>query len=313
MKKTILFFLFFTKVLFAQESNDKIIYLDSLERETIAENYFYKKVIKDYSLEKLEYKFFKYYKSGSVYQEGFIDKKESGKLNKEILTYFKNGNKEDSTFFIDGKPFGKVEKWYENGNKREVGEFTIEEWETGKSYKIVQFWDENNNQLVVDGNGFYNNSVKKSKDSGAIKNGYKNGVWTGESSLNQVSYVESYDEGKFISGVTTDKEGNKISYLIVEQKPEPKKGFTHFYKFIGSNFNYTNESIQLKIKGKILIEFVIDVTGKIVEPKIIKGLGYGLDQEAIRVLLKYENWISGKQRGLNVRVRYTIPITLQGY
>lgn len=55
---------------------------------------------------------------------------------------------------------------------------------------------------------------------------------------------------------------------------------------------------------------MIDKEGKIVELKSVKPLGYGLDEEAIRVITNYENWIPGQQRGMNVRVLYTIPITV---
>ena len=69
MRKIILFFLLFSKVVFSQESNDKIIYLDSLYKEVSVENKYYTKIIKDYYLEKSEYKFLTLYKSGKLKEE----------------------------------------------------------------------------------------------------------------------------------------------------------------------------------------------------------------------------------------------------
>lgn len=55
---------------------------------------------------------------------------------------------------------------------------------------------------------------------------------------------------------------------------------------------------------------MIEKDGKIVEPKILKSLGYGLDEEAIRVISSYENWIPGEQKGVPVRALYAIPINV---
>ena len=312
MRKIIVLFLIFTKILNAQESNDKVIYLDSLGVEVSKDNYFYKKVIKEFDLDKSEYKFYKYYQSGNLYQEGFIDKKVDGKFINEILIYDKKGNKENATFFVDGKPLGKVKKWYENGSLKEEGEFNNNSWESGLSYKVESFWDENNNKLVVDGNGLYKIIDKYISESGSLKNGYKDGIWKGESFVNKSNFTEIYKDGNFISGISEDKEGNRIDYVKLMIKPEPKNGMKDFYKFIGKNFRYSKEGEKLNVKGKIFVQFVVDKTGKIVEPKIIRSLGYGLDEEAIRVILKYENWIPGKLKGINVRVSYSIPISLQG-
>lgn len=69
----------------------------------------------------------------------------------------------------------------------------------------------------------------------------------------------------------------------MEKKPSPKKGLQDFYKFIGTHFTYTPESLKNKIQGRLVLIFVVDTEGKIVEAKILKGLGYGLDEEAIRL------------------------------
>lgn len=90
----------------------------------------------------------------------------------------------------------------------------------------------------------------------------------------------------------------------------PKKGIQDFYNYVGQNFTKTKAAFENKISGKLFVTFIIDKDGKIVEPKVVKSLGYGLDEEAIRVITSYENWIPGQQRGVNVRVLYSIPITV---
>ena len=73
----------------------------------------------------------------------------------------------------------------------------------------------------------------------------------------------------------------------------------------------TKEADINKIAGKIYLTFVVDKNWSIDEIKIIKGLGYGLDEEAITTLKSYRNWIPGKMKGINVRVMYSLPLTLK--
>ena len=56
--------------------------------------------------------------------------------------------------------------------------------------------------------------------------------------------------------------------------------------------------------------FVIDVDGSIIELKVLKDLGYGTGEEAIRVLKESPKWIPGEQNGQPVRVKYALPIAL---
>ncbi len=114
-----------------------------------------------------------------------------------------------------------------------------------------------------------------------------------------------------ISGLSIDSDGTKHEYSVMETEPIPKKGMQDFYNFIGKNFNCTRESIKNKIQGKIFVKFIINKDGQIVEPTILRGLGYGLDEEAIRVITNYENWIPGEQRGRKVRCTFSIPINVQ--
>jgi len=53
---------------------------------------------------------------------------------------------------------------------------------------------------------------------------------------------------------------------------------------------------------------VIDEEGNVVDAKVLKGIGYGCDEEALRVVNSMPKWKPGKQRGDNVRVRFVLPI-----
>lgn len=95
----------------------------------------------------------------------------------------------------------------------------------------------------------------------------------------------------------------------METKPTPKKGMQDFYKFISKNYRVPN--MPRGHKGKVILQFIVEKDGEIVEIKIMRDIGYGTGDEAKRVLLKYANWEPGKQRGVNVRCSFALPISIE--
>lgn len=94
----------------------------------------------------------------------------------------------------------------------------------------------------------------------------------------------------------------------VEEAPEYPGGMTEMYSFLGSNIIYPQYAQDNNIQGKVYVQFVVEKDGSITDVNVIKGVHAVLDKEAVRVISNMPNWKPGKQRGLKVRVRYTIPI-----
>jgi hypothetical protein len=221
--------------------------------------------------------------------------------------YYENGNKKRTEHY-NKKKIGKFEEWYENGSKKQEGEY-FEANDYFEKYKLHQYWDPNGKQTVIDGNGFYESFDKKTFESGNIKDGLKDGLWKGKNLKGKIlKYEETYKTGVLVSGISTDDENMEHKYDILESVPVPKKGMKDFYEYIAGKYIKPREYDN--VRGKIYIQFVIDKEGKITEPKIVKSLDPVLDQEAIRVITSYPKWIPGKQRGLNVKVFYSIPVSL---
>ncbi|MDH5367270.1 MAG: TonB family protein [Cyclobacteriaceae bacterium] len=97
-------------------------------------------------------------------------------------------------------------------------------------------------------------------------------------------------------------------FLIVESSPQPVGGLSAFYEFVANEINYPKAALRAQMGGKVFVMFVVNKDGSLSDFEIVKGVGLGCDEEAIRVLKKAPNWISGKQRGKNVRVRMVLPI-----
>ncbi len=97
-------------------------------------------------------------------------------------------------------------------------------------------------------------------------------------------------------------------FIIVEQYPEPVGGMEAFYTFIGENIKYPVQARRLNVQGMVFLQFVVEKDGSLTDIKVVKGIGAGCDEEAVRVLSNVPKWKPGKQRGRFVRVKLTIPI-----
>ena len=99
--------------------------------------------------------------------------------------------------------------------------------------------------------------------------------------------------------------------LFAEQQPEFVGGSQAFATFLQKNLRYPRAAAQAGVQGKVFVEFTIGTDGKIERARTIKGIGFGCDEEALRVINLMPNWMPGKQSGRPVRVRFTLPIAFQ--
>jgi protein TonB len=94
----------------------------------------------------------------------------------------------------------------------------------------------------------------------------------------------------------------------VEEFPEFPGGMAAWSKFIQKNLRYPEMAQESNIQGKVYISFVIEKDGTLSDVKLVRGIGYGCDDEAMRVIKKSPKWKAGRQNDANVRVRYNMPI-----
>jgi len=101
--------------------------------------------------------------------------------------------------------------------------------------------------------------------------------------------------------------GDEI-FIVVEENPKYPDGPEKLKEFIRNEFKYPKKSVKEKIEGKVYVEFIVHEDGRITDIKAIKGLNKELDAEACRVVEKMQKWIPGRQRGIPVKVRFTLPV-----
>ena len=97
----------------------------------------------------------------------------------------------------------------------------------------------------------------------------------------------------------------------VEKFPEFEGGMSAWAKFLQRNMNYPIRAQEDNIQGKVILSFVVEKDGSITDVTIIRGIGGGCDQEAMRVIKKSPRWKPGIQNKQNVRVRFTMPFVFQ--
>lgn len=104
------------------------------------------------------------------------------------------------------------------------------------------------------------------------------------------------------------KEEIEEVFLVVEEKPEPEGGFKAFYEYIAKKLKYPKAATKTRTQGQVYLQFIIDKDGSITNISVLKGIGMGCDEEAVRVLSSSPKWKPGKQRGHPVKVKVSVPI-----
>ncbi len=97
-------------------------------------------------------------------------------------------------------------------------------------------------------------------------------------------------------------------FEVVESMPEFPGGEAALMEYLQKNIKYPSIAADNGIQGRVIINFVVNKDGSIVDPEIIKSLDPSCDKEAMRVIKAMPKWKPGRQRGKTVRVKYTVPV-----
>ncbi|MAO64718.1 MAG: energy transducer TonB [Balneola sp.] len=104
-----------------------------------------------------------------------------------------------------------------------------------------------------------------------------------------------------------EEEEEEEIFVIVEQMPELVGGLASIQKHI----QYPELARKAGIEGRVVLQFIIDENGNVNNPVVVRGIGGGCDEEALKAVQKHAKFVPGRQRGKPVRVRYSLPITFK--
>jgi len=222
-----------------------------------------------------------YYKNGVLRN---ITQYKNGKREGEYMEFYSNERIAEKANYRDNTLEGKFETWYVNGQKQEEGE-----WAERQGYKIISFWDSTGKQTLTNGTG----EVVKYKSNHAI------------------DYWETYRKGNLIKGKSYDEAGKEYLYdgTTNEQMPEFPGGISALGQYLSANLMYPQEARQKGVSGKVFVSFVVGSDGIVKDVQIPgRKLGYGIEEEAMRVVAAMPQWKPGIHRGRPVSIRYSLPI-----
>ena len=97
-------------------------------------------------------------------------------------------------------------------------------------------------------------------------------------------------------------------FEVVEIPPAFPGGDKAMYQWLAQNIKYPVEAQKQKIEGRVIVQFIVDETGKVIFPKVVRRMDPILEAEALRIVSSMPDWIPGKQSGKAVNVRYVLPI-----
>ncbi|MBO7050049.1 MAG: energy transducer TonB [Bacteroidaceae bacterium] len=118
--------------------------------------------------------------------------------------------------------------------------------------------------------------------------------------LDEIDYVE----------VEPEPEEEEI-FMVVEDQPEFPGGTAALLEYLRKNIKYPAICRENNIQGRVLVTFIVNKDGAIVEPEVVKSVNPSLDKEALRVIAGMPKWKPGSQRGKPVRVKYTVPVNFR--
>lgn len=120
---------------------------------------------------------------------------------------------------------------------------------------------------------------------------------------NELSMDQAGTGGEVIGGGEPEE-----IFDVVEQDPSFPGDLT---TYLVKNIRYPQKAINQDIEGKVFVNFVVTSAGEVTDVKLLKGIGYGCDEEALRVVNSMPKWSPGKNGGRAVKVRMSIPIVFK--
>ncbi|UZR96569.1 energy transducer TonB [Chondrinema litorale] len=120
-----------------------------------------------------------------------------------------------------------------------------------------------------------------------------------------------YDESSLELEAESDHLSDEQTTVLDYEKAQPIVGFDSLYSYFASAINYPDSLRPQQVYGKVVVEFVINKSGKAEQVKVLESLHPDLDKEAVRVVKQMPNWTPTKVYGEPIASKMSIPITFQ--
>jgi len=114
--------------------------------------------------------------------------------------------------------------------------------------------------------------------------------------------------GKPGTGIIVTEPEHKGPFIVVEQMPQFPGDLN---AYIGRHLTYPEQARANGIEGRVVIEFVVNEDGKVSNTRIVRSIGGGCDEEALKMVASMPAWKPGKHNGIPVKVFFTLPVKFE--
>ena len=125
--------------------------------------------------------------------------------------------------------------------------------------------------------------------------------------VEQNEVIEEYVAPEVVEDEVVEQE----IFKIVEEMPSYPGGEAKLMEFVAKNIKYPQIARETGIQGRVFVNFVVEPDGSVSNVSVLRGIGGGCDEEAMRVVKSMPKWKPGKQRGKAVRVQYMLPVNFR--
>ncbi len=135
----------------------------------------------------------------------------------------------------------------------------------------------------------------------------------GDPNANADQVIEVKEEPRAETKVVAipEKPKEEEVFDVVEQMPQFPGGDAELLKYLRGNIKYPRMASENNIEGKVFVSFVVKSDGSITNVKVLRGIGGGCDEEAVRVVKSMPSWLPGKQGGRPVPVSFKLPVVFK--
>jgi antitoxin component YwqK of YwqJK toxin-antitoxin module len=254
-----------------------------------------------------------YNKKGRIMSMGYCKDPRRLEYEGEYASFHPNGKRKSTGLYSNGKikdieylfyPSGKlyVTRLFKYKSKNLLGQPEV---------LLQKVLDSIGNVLLTDGNGYY---IKYNEDftSVEVEGTYVNSKWHGTvkgfDKRNKSSYIETYDKGKLISGISTDTTGKQYPYKELIVAGEFEQGAKPFNSLLWKKI--ARIASAKKLEGKTFVSFTLNHLGQIKSAKIDRSLDPEISKEILLILNSGIVFKPSLFRGMPMSIRYNLPISV---
>ncbi|MDP9079546.1 MAG: TonB family protein [Bacteroidota bacterium] len=264
----------------------------------------------DTSVDKNLYLVREYYKNGNIKllatsKTNDVDLIFDGRY----IAYFPDGKKMKVGGFENGQPVGQVVNYYHNGKL-----YSVLNYMPDGRLLYSDCRDSTGKILTEKGTGIWvqfndNDNVTKVIAGGSVKNGLRDGNW--QEIRDSITYKSIYKEGNSTSYHAFDVSGNEIP-IPMSKIPEFPGGNRFFDTYLTRKVVYPEAAKRKGTQGNVLVSFFVETDGTIKDVEVLRGIGDGCDEEAVRLLKNSPKWSPAIKNNKIVRMNFkrSVPFKL---